>query len=212
MTAVRRWALRGGSAAGPIFLVISAIDGATRDGYSARRHPISSLALGPRKSLQTANFAVTGVLYLAGVGGLRQSARRPNAFVLAAITAASTGIFLASLFATDPVNGYPPGTPMLVDQRTKSGIVHDAVSIPTFFGLPVAAASHSITCARQDDRAWAARSGAASLTMIASLAAATAGFNGSQRWAASAGYWQRICVADGLMWLSSVMARALRPS
>ncbi|SHH44066.1 Protein of unknown function [Jatrophihabitans endophyticus] len=212
MTGWRRWALRGGAGAGPIFLIISTVDGATRDGYSARRHPVSSLVLGTRKSVQTANFAVTGTLCLAGAAGLRHSARRPNAVSLVAITAASAGIFLASLFATDPVNGYPPGTRMPVDQRPKSGIAHDAVSIPTFLGLPVAAASHSMASARQGNGAWAVGSGVVSVTMLASLAAATAGFSGSQRWSASAGYWQRLCVADGLLWLGAVMARALRPT
>lgn len=40
-----------------------------RDGYRPLRHPVSSLALGPRGWIQAANFAMTGTLLLAGAAG-----------------------------------------------------------------------------------------------------------------------------------------------
>jgi hypothetical protein len=49
-------------------------EGATRDGYRPSRHPVSSLALGPRGQVQAANFAVTGTLVLAGAAGLGHAA------------------------------------------------------------------------------------------------------------------------------------------
>src|ERR1700735_253087 len=68
-----RWTrgmLSCGVAAGPLFVTAFLIQGATREGYRPSRHPVSSLALGPRGWVQAANFAVTGTLVLAGAAGL----------------------------------------------------------------------------------------------------------------------------------------------
>ena len=67
----QRWTrglLSCGLAAGPLFVTAFLIQGATREGYRPSRHPVSSLALGPRGWVQAANFAVTGTLVLAGAG------------------------------------------------------------------------------------------------------------------------------------------------
>ena len=71
--------LRCGVWAGPVFAAMFLAEGAVRDGYRPLRHPVSSLALGPRGWIQTANFAVTGVLCLAGAAGLRLAGDRPGA-------------------------------------------------------------------------------------------------------------------------------------
>ena len=68
-----RWTrglLSCGLAAGPVFVTAFLVEGAIRDGYRPSRHPVSSLALGPRGWIQIANFAVTGTLVLAGAVGL----------------------------------------------------------------------------------------------------------------------------------------------
>jgi uncharacterized protein DUF998 len=72
-----RWTrgrLYRGLAAGPVFVTTFLAEGATRDGYRPSRHPVSSLALGPRGRVQAANFAVTGMLVLAGAAGLGRAA------------------------------------------------------------------------------------------------------------------------------------------
>jgi hypothetical protein len=46
-----RWTRRllwSGLAAGPVFTATFLLEGATRDAYRPLRHPVSSLALGPR--------------------------------------------------------------------------------------------------------------------------------------------------------------------
>ena len=60
-----RGLLRCGLAAGPAFVTAFLIEGSVRDGYRPLRHPVSSLALGPRGWIQTGNFALTGTLFLA---------------------------------------------------------------------------------------------------------------------------------------------------
>jgi hypothetical protein len=65
-----------GVAAGPVFLGLATVDGATRPDYDPLRHPISSLALGPRGRRQVGNFALSGALAVAGAVGL--FAQRPG--------------------------------------------------------------------------------------------------------------------------------------
>jgi hypothetical protein len=61
--------LWGGLLAGPAFVVVYTVEGARRPGYDELRHPVSSLALGPRGWV---NFAV-GIAYLGLARGLRGS-------------------------------------------------------------------------------------------------------------------------------------------
>ena len=105
--------LRCGIWAGPVFTATFLAEGAVRDGYRPLRHPVSSLALGPRGWVQTANFAVTGVLCLAGAAGLRRTGDRlaGSRAGPALVAAAGAGLIGAAVFRTDPVGGYPPGTP-----------------------------------------------------------------------------------------------------
>jgi hypothetical protein len=76
---------------------------------TARRYPVSSLALGPRGQVQTANFAVTGTLVLAGAAGLRHAADPAlgSRAGRALIGAAGADLIGAAVFATDPVKRLP---------------------------------------------------------------------------------------------------------
>jgi hypothetical protein len=112
MVAIRRL-LRCGTWAGPVFSATFLAEGAVREDYRPLRHPVSSLALGPRGWVQTANFALTGALCLAGAAGLRlagdrMAGSRPGS---ALVAAAGVGLIGSAAFPTDPIGGYPPGTP-----------------------------------------------------------------------------------------------------
>ncbi len=60
-----------GAIAGPLFVLVFLVEGATRAGYDPLRHPVSSLALGDHGWTQIANFVVAGLLTLAFAAGLR---------------------------------------------------------------------------------------------------------------------------------------------
>jgi hypothetical protein len=47
------------------------------------------------------------------------------------------GLIGAGVFTSDPINGYPPGTPVPAP-RTLPGILHDQFSTPVFTALPAA--------------------------------------------------------------------------
>jgi hypothetical protein len=209
-----RWArdlLYCGLATGPVFVTTFLAEGATRDGYRPSRHPVSSLALGPRGQVQAANFAVTGTLVLAGAAGLGHAAdpALSSRAGRALIGAAGAGLISAAVFATDPVSGYPPGTPDALTQPTCTGMIHNLAAVPVFLGLPAAA----ITCSRQSIRAGRRGFGlycaATATTMLATMALAGAGFNQSPRLVNLAGLFQRASIVTGFGWLTALSAQAL---
>lgn len=68
-TTTRRLLLCG-AVAGPLFVLVFLIEGATRADYSSLRHPVSSLAIGDLGWVQTVNFLITGSLVVAFAIGL----------------------------------------------------------------------------------------------------------------------------------------------
>ena len=130
--------LRCGMWAGPVFTATFLAEGTVRDGYRPLRHPVSSLALGPRGWIQTVNFAVTGALTLSGAAGLRLTGDRlaGSRAGTALVAAAGAGLIASAVFPTDPVGGYPPGTPDMPAGFSRAGTAHNLAAIPVFLGLP----------------------------------------------------------------------------
>lgn len=212
-TSGERWLLRGGVWAGPVFTAVFLAEGAVREDYRPLRHPVSSLALGPRGWVQTANFVVTGALCLAGAAGLRRAgdpvARGGAGPALVAV--AGTGLLTAAAFPTDPVAGYPPGTPETLTPPSRTGIVHSVAGVLFFFGLPAAALGYGWRSWRAGERpGLAAGSAVAAVTMPVAAALAAAGFTQVPRFAGRGGLFQRVSIVAGLAWLTAASARALR--
>ncbi len=199
-----------GLAAGPVFVTTFLAEGATRDRYRPSRHPVSSLALGPRGWIQTANFAVTGTLVLAGAVGLGRAADPALGRAgRALIGAAGAGLIGAAVFATDPVSGYPPGTPDALTQPSRTGMMHNLAAVPVFLGLPAAAFTCSWQSVRTRHRGFGLYCAATATTMLATTALAGAGFNQSPRLVNLAGLFQRASIVTGFGWLTALSAQTL---
>jgi hypothetical protein len=208
-----RWTrrlLRCGLAAGPVFTATFLLEGATRDGYRPLRHPVSSLALGPRGWVQTANFTVTGTLFLAGAAGLWRAGHHGASThaAPALIAAAGLGLLSAAVFPTDPVSGYPPGTPPAPPSPSRTGTAHNLAAIPFFAGLPAAALVSGRQSWRTGQRGFARYSAVTALTMLTTAVLSGAGFGQSPRLVTVAGLLQRISIITGLTWLTTRSARA----
>jgi hypothetical protein len=201
-----------GVVAGPVFVTTFVIEGATRADYQPLRHPVSSLALGPGGWVQVANFAVTGALYVAFSAGLSRaagsSARTRVGPIL--IGAAAVGMLGAGAFVTDPVGGYPPGTPDLMTSYTTSGALHDLFSVPTFLGLPAAGLVYAWRFYRDGDRLWAVYSAGTALAMLGFFGLASAGFSQTAPFVQLGGLYQRASVVTGFGWLTALAVRTLR--
>jgi Protein of unknown function (DUF998) len=204
--------LRCGVAAGPVFAAVFLVEGAARDGYRPLRHPVSSLALGPRGWVQAANFAVAGTLFLAGAAGLARAGDRSasSRAAPALIGAAGAGLIGAAVFTTDPVSGYPPGTPDALTQPSATGIAHNLTAVPVFFGLPAAALVSGSRSWRAGRHRFGLYSAGTAVTMLTTMALAGAGFGQSPRLASLGGLFQRASILTGFGWLTVLSAQALR--
>jgi Protein of unknown function (DUF998) len=206
----RSWPLLlAGAAAGPLFVAAFVAEGATRPGYDPLRHPVSSLSLGRRGWRQTANFTLTGALYLAGAVGLWRTRDRA-AIEPVLIGAAGVGLLGAAAFRTDPISGYPPETPALTDPRTSTGIAHDLSAIPVFLGIPVAAFVEAVRARRAGRPRWALASTGSGAGMLAFLVLSSAGFGQQPSLVRFGGLFQRASIVAGLGWITALMLRALR--
>ena len=204
--------LRCGVAAGPVFVAVFLLEGGVRDGYRPLRHPVSSLALGPRGWVQAGNFAVAGTLVLAGAAGLAcagdLAAGSRAAPVL--IGAAGAGLVGSAAFTTDPVSGYPPGTPDALTRPSRTGTAHNLAAVPVFVGLPAAALTCGWRSWRAGQHSFGLYSAGTAVTMLTAMALAGAGFGQSPRLVNLAGLFQRASIIIGFGWLTALSARALR--
>ncbi len=209
--------LRCGAAAGPIFITTFLVEGALRPDYDPLRHPVSSLALGRRGCVQRLNFLLAGGLYTAGAIGLGKAQGASDAEVGRSarsvpplVAAAAAGLIGAGAFVTDPISGYPPGTPEVPAGRSTFGVLHDLLSVPTFIGVPAAALLAAVSSAHRGHSRWAAYSAASGLGMLSATVAATVAFSQAPRLVAHGGLLQRAAVTSGFTWLTAAHIRALR--
>jgi Protein of unknown function (DUF998) len=207
-----RTLLRCGVAAGPVFVGVFLLEGVVRDGYRPLRHPVSSLALGPRGWIQAGNFAVAGTLFLAGAAGLARAGdlAASSRVAPALISAAGAGLVGSAVFTTDPVSGYPPGTPDALTQPSRAGTVHNLAAVPVFAGLPAAALACGWRSWRVGQHRFGLYSAGTAVTMLTTMALAGAGFGQSPRLVSLGGLFQRASIITGFAWLTALSARALR--
>jgi len=191
----RRALLTCGVVAGPLFVVAFLVEGA-RAGYSPLRHPVSSLSIGDSGWTQATNFLVTGLLVVVFGLGLRGTGRWTP--VLVALV--GIGFLGAGVFTCDPINGYPPGTP-LAPVATTSGTLHSAFSTLVFLGLPIACL---VTARRERGRGFAAYSVASAVAFLALFVLAAFGFAQNPAFLPIGGLMQRLCLVVGLAWLTAL--------
>lgn len=202
-----------GAIAGPLFTVMWFVEGATRANYQPLRHPVSSLALGDYGWTQVANFIVAGLLTLAFAVGLRR-ALRPfggSSWGPVLIGAYAIGLLGAGIFLTDPVSGYPPGTPdKLVEYSSVHAALHDLFSVATFVGLPIACFVLARRFAGWGERGWAIYSTVTGLAFAITFVLASAGFAQAEGLVDLAGLFQRITISIGWIWLSLLAVHLLK--
>ncbi|MEU0880127.1 DUF998 domain-containing protein [Lentzea sp. NPDC005914] len=183
-----------GVIAGPLFVLTFLVNGALVAGYSPLRHPVSSLQLA--SWVQSANFVVTGVLIVAFAVGTR-----PGFWGTLLIGAVGAGLVGSGIFTTDPVSGYPPGSPALSDY-TWHGQLHDLFAIPTFVGWPIAC----FVLARRFRPLYSIATGVAFVAMFVLTNAAFAQTPGLVEFG---GLFQRLTITIGFTWLTLFSASML---
>ena len=137
--AITRSLLGYGVLAGPFYVAVGVIQGFVRDGFVFSRHPLSVLANGPGGWVQTANFALTGLMVVAAAIGIARvlgSGSRATSWLLGAF---GVSMIAASVLRADPVDGFPVGTPVgPPTTMTTMGMLHFLVATLGFTALVVA--------------------------------------------------------------------------
>ncbi|NYH54330.1 hypothetical protein HNR06_003919 [Nocardiopsis arvandica] len=198
-----------GIVAGPLFATVFTVAGAVRPGYLPLRHPVSSLALTGAGWAQTANFLVAGALLVAFAVGVRRLLGRSSGAGVKPwpLGAAGVGLLGAGLFPTDPVSGYPPGTP---DELvyTPAGALHDAASMLFFLGLPLACLAFALWFARGRRWVLGAYSVLSAVLFLGLFLLAGLGFSQAPELVELGGLYQRLSLVVGLAW-TTVLALVL---
>ena len=203
--------LIGGAIAGPLFVITFLVEGATRADYNPLRHPVSSLALGDFGWTQTANFIVAGLLMLAFALGLWMTLGSQRGSTSGPLLIAVWGIGLlgAGIFITDPVSGYPPGTPDLLLNPTLPGRLHDGFSLSGFLALTVACFVFRSRFALGGERRWTIYSVLTGIFFPVGIVLASVAFSQNASLVTLGGLIQRITVTSGWIWLSLLAMRFL---
>jgi hypothetical membrane protein len=185
---------------GPLlFIVVFLIEGATRRGYDALRYPVSSLSIGAMGWIQAASFVVAGSCIVAFAIGLRRVLRDSGRAVCGPLVIGLAGIgFLgAGLFTSDPIYGYPADAPLMLDQFTVHGHLHDGASILVFIGVPTAAFVLCRRFAGTAKHGWAIYSVLTGFGMLVTFILAAIGFKQIAGFVSIAGVFQRLSIATG---------------
>jgi hypothetical protein len=196
-----------GAIAGPIFTLSWFLQGLTRAGYDPMRHAISSLSVGAYGWMQIATFLVTGSFLLVFSFALRDMLQGPSGSIWGPrlIGLAGIGLIGAGIFVTDPFNGYPAGTALVVTERTTHGILHDLFGVPVFLGLPIAGIVFARFFARQAQQGWKWYSYLSGIGMFAVFFIARLEFRLLTAYpdiTANFGILQRITLSIGFAWLT----------
>jgi hypothetical membrane protein len=194
----------GGAVAGPLFVTTFLVEGALKPDYNPMRHPVSSLALGPYGWTQAANFIVVGLLTLAFAVGLLRLPGVRQVIGASLVTIWAIGLIGAGIFMTDPVSGYPPGTPPMPVEPTTAGRLHDLFSVPAFLGLGLAC----FVLAAGGGRRWRAYSLLTGVAFLVTFFLSGVAFS-QEAFVDVGGLWQRISVTIGWVWITTLAMRQL---
>ena len=131
--------LLAGVISGPVFVLITAVQVISREGFDLGRHGISLLSLGDHGWIQIVNFLLAGTLSIAFAVGVFRALRPGFGSISAPLLIAGygLGLMVTGVFLVDAGVGFPPGTPAGVPAELSwHGAVH-AAAPPVSFGLIV---------------------------------------------------------------------------
>lgn len=165
--AVTRSLLGYGMIVGPIYLAVGIAQGLVRDGFSFKRHALSILANGPGGWVQTANFAVCGLMVIAAAVGISRVIRPQSRATSWFLGAFGVSMMLAAVFRADAMDGFPAGTPLGMPTTISTmGLLHFVVGTLGFVSLGVSAMLASRAMSRRREPALARFSLIAGLVVI----------------------------------------------
>ena len=201
--AVTRSLLRWGVVAGPFYLAVGLIQAMLRDGFDLARHPLSVLANGPGGWVQTANFALTGMMVLAAAAGFGRILGPGSRAVTWFLGAFGVAMIVGAICPADPVDGFPPGTPEgFPTSISTTGLIHFIAGALGFISLAVSCFAAARVMSRRQVPSLAR------LSLLSGLAVVLGFFGGMAPPVGVLGIWFAVIV--GWAWLAIMSLRLQR--
>ena len=198
--------------AGPIlFIGAFAILGATRRDYDPMRQFVSLLSLSNDGWPMTLAFLASGILVIGAALGMRRVLRfGPGCrWIPALVGLTGVGLVVAGVFPADPIQGYPPGAPLVMPASASAhAVIHLSGALLVFVLLPAAGLIAARRFAVDDRPALAAYSAASAIVMFVANAVTSASPGSPGLFPDVAGLLQRVSLVAGFLWLA-VFARSL---
>jgi len=187
--------LRWGVVAGPFYLGLGLAQGLLREGFDFARHPLSVLANGSWGWVQTANFVLSGLMVLAATVGFTRALGPKSRAFRWSLAGYGLGMLMAAIFPADPVDGFPPGTPMgMPTSISTTGLMHFVAGALTFLMLGISGLAAAWTMMRRG------RTPLALLSLFSGLSVFIGFFGGIASPIGVAGIWFAVVV--GWAWLA----------
>ena len=170
-----------GVIAGPIYVVVVAVQMATRAGFDPTRHAASQLANGEWGWIQIVTFLVTGAMTIAAAVGVRRAIGlgRPSAWASGLLGVFGAGLVAAGIFRADPSDGFPPGTPPGMGEISWHGLAHFTVAGIGFACLVAACFVLGTWFGRRSLTSWAWFSRITGVVFAGSFMALSSGSGGA---------------------------------
>ena len=204
--AVTRSLIGYGVLAGPFYLAVGLIQAFVRDGFSFARHALSVLANGPGGWVQTANFALTGLMVLAAAVGFARVLGSTSRATIWFLGAFGASMIVAAIFPADPVDGFPVGTPVGPPTSiSTAGLIHFIVGMIGLTALGISALLAARAMSRRGQRP------AARISLASGLGILIAFFGGGALSGGPIGIlgiW--LAVVIGWAWLATISVHLYR--
>lgn len=194
-------------AAGPLYVLVGAIQMLTRQGFDPQRHALSLMSNGDLGWIQVANFGLSGLLVIFGAIGIRRVLHPGRAGTWGPLLLGVYGLSLigAGIFVADPMDGFPvgtpPGPPVIITQH---GMLHFVTGGIGFFALIAACLVFARRFFKGGERGWALWSAATGVGFFAGFA-----WIGSGSKAPAVILTFTAVVVLAWVWLSALMAKFL---
>ena len=168
-----------GVVAGPLYVIVGAIEMLTRPGFDPTRHDLSLMSNGDWGWIHISLLILTGLLTIAGAVGMRRVLRGGRGGTWGPILLGIYGLGLigAGFFTADPALGFPPGTPANAHAVSWHGLLHFICGGIGFLGLIAACFVFARRFAAQRQRGWVAYSVATGVIYLAAFAGIAVGSN-----------------------------------
>ncbi len=201
--------LAAGAVAGPVYILVGAIEILTRPGFDMTRHDLSLMANGDWGWLHVLMLSVTGLLTIAGAFGLRKAIKgsKGSTWGPRMLGLYGVGLVGAGIFSADPANGFPLGAPEGPADITTAGMLHFVFGAVGFVGLIAACFVMAKYFMAKGEQAWARYSRVTGVLFGAAFVGIAMGSNGTGAVLTTVVLAFTAAVILGWAWISAILVK-----